>query len=64
MPKFVLSRKRKAFLLLLTCICFFIAGVAIITVGAVFHVNPTVTFAGLFRLEPLLDLVTKVWARL
>jgi hypothetical protein len=50
-------RKRKAFLLLLACICFFIAGVTVLTVGAVFHVNPGINFAGLFKLQPFINLV-------
>jgi hypothetical protein len=50
-------RKRKAFLLLLTCICFFIAGITVLTLGAVIHVNPKITFAGLFKLQPFINLV-------
>ena len=64
MPKFIITRKRRAFLLLLTCICSFVAGAAIITIGALYHVNPTISFAGLFKLEPLLNLVTTAWASL
>lgn len=50
-------RKRKAFLLLVASICFFVAGIMVLTLGAVYHVNPTVTFAGLFRLQPFINLV-------
>jgi len=51
------SRKRRTLLLLLASICFFIAGIAVLALGAVYHNNPTTTFAGLFRLRPLVDLV-------
>ncbi len=50
-------RKRKAFLLLLASICFFVAGVAVLTLGAVFHVNPKITFAGLFKIQPFINFV-------
>ena len=53
-------RKRKAFFLLLACICFFVAGIAVLTLGAVFHVNPNITFAGLFKLQPYINLVYTV----
>lgn len=54
------SRKRKAFYLLLACICFFITGIAVLTLGAVVHVNPNITFAGLFKLQPYINLVYSV----
>jgi hypothetical protein len=54
------SRKRKAFYLLLVGICFFITGLAVLTLGAVLHVNPNITFAGLFKLQPYINLVYSV----
>ena len=50
-------RKRNTFFLLVACICFFVAGIAVLTLGAVFHVNPTITFASLFKLQPYINLV-------
>ena len=61
MPFFAAIRKRKAFFLLLTCICLFVAGAAILTIGALYHVNPGISFAGLFKLEPYINLVSSVF---
>lgn len=63
MKVFSSLHKRKAFFLLFTCICFFIAGAALITVGALFHVNPKTNFAGLFKLQPLVNLVSSVFVK-
>ncbi|WP_118973966.1 hypothetical protein [Taibaiella koreensis] len=56
------QRKRKAFYLLLACICFFATGVAMLTLGAVVHVNPKITFAGFFKLEPYMNVVSTIFA--
>jgi len=47
-------------LLLLAGICFFVAGLAVLAFGAVQHVHPTLTFAGLLRLNPLINLVYSI----
>lgn len=57
MKSYARNRKRKAFYLLLACICFFVAGVAVLTYGAVVHVNPDFTLAGLFRWQPYINVV-------
>ncbi len=51
---------RKAFYLLLACICFFVTGIALLAFGAVKHVNPEITFAGLFKLQPYINLVYSI----
>lgn len=54
-------RSRKAAFLLISCICFFIAGALVLLIGALSHANPQVgSFAGLFKWEPLMNLVTSV----
>lgn len=54
-------RSRKAAYLLISCICFFIAGALVLLIGALSHANPQVgTFAGLFKWEPLMNLVASV----
>lgn len=52
-----LSRERKAFYLLVGCIVFFSAGLMLLTIGALAHVNPNDNFAGLFKWEKLMNLV-------
>lgn len=59
-PKATLKRKRKAFYLLLACICFFVTGLSMLTLGAVIHVNPQITFAGFFKPEPYINLVYSI----
>jgi|GEM_PF-1758493 len=54
------AKRRKTFLLLLAGICFFVAGLAVLAFGAVQHVHPTLTFAGLLRLNPLINLVYSI----
>lgn len=54
-------RRRKAAYLLISCICFFIAGALVLLIGALSHANPQVgNFAGLFKWEPLMNLVASV----
>lgn len=54
-------RGRKAVYLLISCICFFVAGALVLLVGALSHANPQVgSFTGLFRWEPLMNLVASV----
>jgi hypothetical protein len=60
LSKLSATRSRKAFFLLLGCICFFVAGTAMLTIGALSHVNPKVSLAGLFKLEPLMNLVYSI----
>ncbi|WP_118952360.1 hypothetical protein [Taibaiella helva] len=56
------QRKRKALYLLLACVVFFTAGLAMLTLGAVVHVNPRITFAGFFKLEPYMNVVSTLFA--
>ncbi len=55
-----ISRERKTFFLLLCCIICFVTGLAVLTVGALAHVNPNENFAGLFRWDKLMNLVYSV----
>ncbi|PSK94272.1 hypothetical protein [Taibaiella chishuiensis] len=55
------SRSTKAVYLLVSCICFFVAGALVLLIGALSHANPQVgNFAGLFRWEPLMNLVASI----
>lgn len=55
------SRNGKAVYLLISCICFFVAGALVLLIGALSHANPQVgSFAGLFRWEPLMNLVAGI----
>jgi hypothetical protein len=48
---------RNTIYLLAACLFFLCAGIIVIVLGAISYANPTVTFAGLFKLEPFLHLV-------
>jgi hypothetical protein len=50
-------RNRNAYLLLVMCVLCFVSGIAIITIGALHHVNPQLSFSGLFKLESYRNLV-------
>ena len=54
-------RSRKAAYLLISCICFFLAGALVLLIGALSHANPQIgSFVGLFKWEPLMNLVASV----
>lgn len=52
-----ISRQQKAFYLLVGCILCFSAGLVVLTIGALAHVNPNDNFVGLFKWEKLMNLV-------
>jgi len=55
-----LSRERKAFFLLLCCIACLGAGFAVLTVGALAHVNPDENLVGLFHWDKFMKLVYSI----
>jgi len=54
------NRQRQAFYLLLACVFFACLGLAILFFGALSHINPNVSIAGLFSRESFMNLVYSI----